>query len=95
MALPLAPIALTAVRYGAVMAVAYYVVNRNKSLAKVSEEAAHEDVDEGISIRHHRGQSGAQANADARIKRVIRLGANGPGIEIDASALGRIRFKRV
>jgi len=95
MALPLAPIALTAVRYGAVLAVTYYVVNRNKSLPKVSEEDAHEDVDEGVSVRHHRSVEGAQANADARIKRTIRLGANGPGIEIDASALGRIRFKRV
>jgi len=95
MALPLAPIAITAVRYGAVLAVAYYVTNRNKGLPKVREEEAHEDVDEGVSVRHHRGQEGAQANADARIKRTIRLGPNGPGIEIDASALGRIRFKKV
>lgn len=95
MALPLAPIAMTAVRYGAVMAVAYYVANRSKSLPKVSEEEAHEDVDEGVSVRHHRSQEGAQANADARLKRTIRLGANGPGVEIDASALGRIRIKRL
>ena len=95
MALPLAPIALTAARYGAVLALTYYVVNKNKSLPKVSEEAAHEDVDEGISVRHHRGTEGAQANADARMKRTIRLGANGPGVEIDLSALGRIRIKKV
>ena len=95
MALPLAPIAMTAVRYGAVMAVAYYVANRSKSLPKVSEEEAHEDVDEGVSVRHHRSKEGAQANADARLKRTIRFGENGPGVEIDASALGRFRIKRL
>ncbi len=95
MALPLAPIALTAVRYGAVLAVSYYIVNRNKSLPKVSEEAAHEEVDEGISVRHHRSTEGAQANADARLKRTVRLGSDGPGLEIDLSALGRIRIKRI
>lgn len=95
MALPLAPIAMTAVRYGAVLAVTYYIANRNKSLPKVSEEEAHEDVDEGLSVRHHRSQEGAQANADARFKRTLRFGQNGPGVEIDASALGRIRIKRL
>ena len=95
MALPLAPIAITAVRYGTILAVGYYIANRNKSLPKVSEEAAHEDVDEGVSVRHHRGTDGAQANADARLKRTIRFGQNGPGVEIDASALGRIRIKRL
>lgn len=95
MALPLAPIAVTAVRYGTVLAVAYYVANRSKSLPKVSEEAAHEDVDEGVSVRHHRSADGAQANADARIKRTVRLGSNGPGVELDLTALGRIRIKRI
>lgn len=95
MAFPLAPIAIHAVRIGAVMALTYYVANKNKSLPKTSEEAAHEDVDEGLSVRHHRGDGGSQANADARFKRTIRLGSNGPGFEVDASALGRIRFKRL
>ncbi len=95
MALPLAPIAITAVRYGAVLAVAYYVANRSKGLPKVSEEAAHEEVEEGVSVRHHRSAEGAQANADARFKRTVRLGENGPGFELDLSALGRVRFKRI
>lgn len=95
MALPLAPIAITAARYGTVMAVAYYIARRNKGLPKVSEEAAHEDVDEGISVRHHRSADATQTNADARLKRTIRLGPNGPGIELDATALGRIRIKRI
>jgi hypothetical protein len=33
-------------------------------------------------------------NATARFRRVIRLGQSGPGLEIDATAFGRIRFRR-
>ena len=95
MALPLAPIAVTALRVGTVAAVTYYIARRNRGLPRVNEEAAHEDIDEGISVRHHRGQDGAQANADARLKRVVRLGPNGPGVEIDLTAHGRIRIKRI
>lgn len=95
MALPIAPIAATALRYGTVMAVAYYVAKRHKGLPKEPEEAAHENVDEGVSVRHHRTRNAAQANADARLKRVIRFGANGPGVEIDASALGRVRIRKL
>jgi len=95
MALPLAPIAVTALRFGAVAAVAYYVARKQSHLPTTTEEAAHEDVEEGVSYCHSRNQEGAQANADARIKRTIRFGAGGPGIEIDATALGRIRFRKV
>lgn len=95
MALPLAPIAMTAFKYGSVAAVTYYVARRSRSLARESEEAAHAEVEEGISVRHHRGPEGAQANADARIRRTVRFGASGPGVEIDASVLGRVRFRRV
>jgi len=95
MALPLAPIAFTAMRYGAVVAAAYYVARRNRGLPTVDEEAAHDGTGEGVSLRHSRSDAGAQANADARFKRSIRFGANGPGIEIDASALGRVRIRKV
>lgn len=95
MALPLAPIAFTAVRYGTVLAFAYYLSRRNKGLPTVSEEVAHDDVDEGVSMKHHKTDDARQANVDARLKRAIRFGTNGPGIEIDASALGRFRIKRI
>lgn len=95
MALPIAPIAATALRYGTLAAVTWYVAKRSKGLPSVAEEAAHEEVDEGISLRHHHKADAAQANADARIKRSFRFGAGGPGIEIDATALGRIRIKRI
>lgn len=95
MALPLAPIAFAALRYGTVAAFAYYISRRNRGLPTVQEEAAHEDVEEGLSLRHHKTSDATQTNADARLKRSLRLGTNGPGIEIDASALGRIRIKRI
>lgn len=95
MALPLAPIAVTALRIGTVAAVTYYVARKGRGLPSVKEEAAHEDVDEGISMRHHKGQDGVQANADARLKREVRFGPGGPGVEIDLSALGRFRIRRI
>lgn len=95
MALPLAPIAITAVRIGALAAVTYYVSKRSRGLPTVKEENAHEDVGEGVSWVRSKNPDSVQANADARIVRTLRLGPGGPGIEIDATALGRIKFKRV
>ncbi len=95
MALPLAPIAITAARIGALAAVTYFVARRGRGLPTVKEEEAHEDVGEGVSWGHSQQPDGVQANADARVVRTVRLGPGGPGFEIDATALGRIRFKRV
>lgn len=95
MALPLAPIAVTALRIGAVAAATYYVTRRSRGLPTTKEEDAHDDVGEGTSFVHSRNQDSVQANADARFIRIVRLGRNGPGIEIDATALGRIKFKKV
>jgi len=96
MALPLAPIALFALRYGAVAAATYAVAKRaqKSDMKDLRSEHAHEEADEGINMRHHKDHNGRQMDANARIIRTIRLGPNGPGIEIDASALGRIKFKK-
>lgn len=96
MALPLAPIALFALRYGAVAAATYAVVRRAQAadIKDMRSEHAHEDTPEGATLRHHKGASGRQMDGSARFKRVIRFGANGPGLEIDASALGRIKIKK-
>jgi hypothetical protein len=92
MALPIAPIAGFALRYGAV-ALATYAATRTISVAPRDQRAedAHDDMAEGISMRRSSGQT----NATARFRRVIRIGTDGPGVEIDASALGRIKFRRV
>ena len=91
MALPLAPIAGIALRYGAV-AVATYAITAYAGQGRRDQRAedALDDVPEGLTLRREKNQ----ANATSRFRRVIRLGANGPGVEIDASVLGRIRLRR-
>jgi hypothetical protein len=93
MALPIAPLAGLALRYGAV-ALAGYALSRQVARARVDQRAedALDEVPEGIAA--HRAHDREQFNGSARFRRVIRLGQSGPGIEIDATALGRIRFRR-
>lgn len=93
MPLPIAPLAGIALRYGAV-AIAGYVLSRQLARGRTDQlaEDALDDVAEGATA--HRSHDRDQINATARFRRIIRLGAQGPGIEIDASALGRIRFRR-
>lgn len=93
MALPIAPLAGLALRYGAV-ALAGYALSRRMARGRVDQRAedALDDVPEGVTA--HRAHDRDQINTTARFRRVIRLGQSGPGIEIDATALGRIRFRR-
>ncbi|MEO0486146.1 MAG: hypothetical protein AAF092_09570 [Pseudomonadota bacterium] len=92
MAIPLAPIAGIALRYGAV-AVATYAATR--AIPQLRRDQPTEDaldkVEEGVETR----RDGEQVNATARFRRVLRAGKSGPGIEIDATALTRIRVRRV
>lgn len=91
MALPLAPIAGVALRYGAV-ALATYAIAAYAGPGRRDQRAedALDDLDEGVTLR----RDGGQVNGTGRFRRTIRLGTGGPGIEIDASALGRIRMRR-
>lgn len=92
MPLPIAPIAGLAFRYGAV-ALATYAISRNLPATPRDQRAedAMDDVSEGLSL----GKDEEQVNGSARFKRTIRLGSSGPGLEIDATALTRIKFKKV
>ena len=94
MPLQLAPIAGIALRYGAV-AVATYAVTRRISIQKghfdQRGEEAMDDVNEGVTVR----KEPEQVNGTTRFRRVMRFGTDGPGIEIDITALGRIRFRKV
>lgn len=94
MPVPLAPIAVTAARYGA-LALAGYVLARQMERGRVDQRAedALDDLHDGVSGHHARDRK--QWNMAGRMRRVVRLGENGPGVEIDASLLGRIRFRRV
>lgn len=92
MPLPLAPIAGFALRYGAV-AVATYAISRRIERAHFDQrgEEAMDNVNEGLSVR----RSKEQYNGTARYRRIVRLGSIGPGVEIDVTALGRVRFRKV
>ena len=95
MALPIAPIAGLALRYGAV-ALAGYALARQIPSGRVDQRAedALDDTPEGVHARRPADRPG-QANVAGRFRRVVRLGADGPGVEIDAAGLARIRIRRV
>ncbi|MGC9417970.1 MAG: hypothetical protein ACP5EN_03265 [Rhodovulum sp.] len=92
MPLPLAPIAVTALRMGAFAVAVYAIRSLREPLHRDQRaEDAMDDLGEGLALR----RDGEQVNGGARLKRTIRVGESGPGLEIDASALGRVRFRRV
>lgn len=92
MPLPLAPIATTALRMGAMAVLVYAVRSLREPLHRDQRaEDAMDDLGEGVAFR----RDDEQVNGAARLKRVVRVGQSGPGIEIDASALGRLRLRRV
>lgn len=86
MALPIIPIAVAA---GAV-ALASQV--RVQPVIQEVEDAL-DTVDEGTSLR--RDPEGNQLNGAHRFKRVIRFGNAGPGLEVDATVLARIKFRKI
>jgi hypothetical protein len=96
MPLPLAPIATVAMRYGiryGMVALTTYAIARSidKSPRDQRGEDALDDLPEGLAA----ARNGEQANGSARLKRTFRVGPNGPGVEVDLSAIGRLKVKRV
>ncbi len=86
MALPIIPLALVA---GAV------ALARNVQISPIvqSVEDSLDLVPEGMAAR--RDKAGQQINGSYRWKRIVRFGTSGTALEIDASALGRIKFRKV
>jgi hypothetical protein len=94
MPLPLAPIAGIAARYGAVALVAYAASRRiSRSPILQANEDALDQVPEGLAA--NRPSDREQVNGSFRWRRVVRAGASGLGLEIDITALGRIKFRKV
>ena len=96
MPLPLVPLASLAARYGlryGIVALTTWTIARSISHAPHDQRAedALDDLPEGLSA----AKRDKQASGSARMKRTIRVGPNGPGVEIDISALGRLRVKGV
>ena len=58
-------------------------------------EAALDGLPEGLRAEPHRSEAEHGLHGSGRFRRVFRLGPTGPGVEIDAAALGRLRLRRV
>lgn len=91
----LAPLAWTALRFGAVAAVAI-VASRAASQPKDAEhQAVLDGLPEGMGGHAHRAEDERGVHGHGRLRRVLRLKPGGPALEIDAAALGRVRLRRV
>jgi len=92
MPLPVAPLARIALRYG-VIALAAYAATRRVGRAHYDQRAedAMDSLNEGLNLR----REDSQINGTGRLRRVVRLGEDGPGVEIDLSAIGRLRLRKV
>ncbi len=95
MPLPLAPIALFALRTGTVAATVWVVrcaLTPRPGRTDQRAEDALDDLDEGIAAHAPTDRTG-QRNLAARVKRVFRWGDG--GIEIDAGLMARWRVTRI
>lgn len=90
MALPIIPIVLAISAVTSAVAIARKI---HIGPVNLDVEDALDTVDEGVYVR--KMPNNRQVNASGRWKRVIRFGTGGPGLEIDASGLGRLRVKAV
>lgn len=92
MPLQLTPFAAMALRYGAVAAVGFVAARfapRGDFPHAVQEQMA--NATEGLHLRRAPGQ----LNATAHAARSVRLGRFGPRFRIDATALARLRIRRM
>jgi hypothetical protein len=92
---PIVPLAWTALRLGAVAAVALYTA-RGRSMPKdVEHDFVLNSLPEGLAAHPHRAEAEQGMHGHGRLRRTIRIGRGGPGIEIDAALLGHFRLRRV
>lgn len=96
MALPLAPLASAALKYGAVAVAAAIVARRALAEGRTDQRAeeALDDLSEGLAAHRPRDRRG-QMNLAGRLRRTVRIGASGPGWEIDLAGLARLRVRRI
>ncbi len=90
----LTPLAWTALRLGAVAAMAFYASRHRDSQPKDAEHArVLDDLPEGVTAEPHRAEDESAMHGTGRFRRTVRFGSK--GYEIDAAALGRLRFRRL
>ena len=92
----LTPLAWTALRFGAMAAVALYA---SRAAGARESRADHaqvlDDLPEGLAAHPQRSEEEKAVHGHGRLRRTFRLRPNGPGLEVDAAGLGRVRFRRV
>lgn len=89
----LTPFAWTALRLGAVAAVALYASRHVSAPKDADREHMLDGLAEGVSGYSHRAEAERSVHGATRFRRVFRLPKG--AIEIDAAGLGRIRLRRV
>ena len=89
------PFAWTALRLGAVAAVALYAARARSEPKDATHERVLDDLPEGISAAPHRAEDEGAMHGAGRFRRTFRFGPRGPGVEIDAAMLARLRLRRV
>lgn len=92
--IPLAPLAWTALRLGAVAAMALYAARGRSQPKDALRERVLDDLPEGVTAEAHRAEAERAMHGAGRFRRTFRM-PGGPGFEIDAAALGRFRMRRV
>lgn len=93
---PLAPLAWTALRTGAVVAIAVIAARKHRrSPQHIWRNAALDEAPDGLEVGSDRSGDSTVGHASARFRRTIRLGRSGPAFELDFGALGRIRIRRI
>ncbi len=90
---PLAIYALRAVAVGAL--VAYVARRRTPGPRDLYRESALNQTPEGLELDAERKPGEARLDGAGRFRRVIRIGRNGPGVEVDIASLARIRLRPV
>lgn len=93
----LGPVAWKVAQVGVVAAVAWYAARRRRPEGphEVWRERVLDEVDEGLETDFSRSSDQTRMGAALRFKRGVRLGANGPGVEIDVTGLTRLRLRRL
>jgi hypothetical protein len=94
-AFALTPLAWTAIRIGAMAAVAFYASRRTSEPKDATREQVLDGLPEGISGHAHHAEGERALHGAARIRRVLRVGRRGAAVEFEAAGLGRLRFRRV
>jgi hypothetical protein len=96
MAIPIMPIAGAVLKYGPVAAASLAALAYLRAQPGHADARAEDLLDEvGEGVEATRSHEGQQVNSRARFRRVVRVGPRGPGVEVDATFLGRIRMRRV